>query len=288
MKVWTDDGVSAWSAWSPGKLVCSTSRIGRQGGSRRASRTGRGASARLPLPNEFVSCRAVRAGCTPRPRALRAVPERRTRRRRELTPGSTAYGSHLEVQTYNVTDQLVPGANGSPCGRRRVVPRAGPATPVRWTATGPGSRCSFSSRPISTTAPGRPSAPVRAGAARVHVVAADLIAGQREDLAPAAGRLDRPGFDDAGGPTPRSSRRTSRPGRLARAAGAPGRGAAPGRVRRLAPGRQVVDLGQNINGWVRLARPRPGRHRDHADARRGARRRAATSRPDHLQPASTS
>ena len=63
------------------------------------------------------------------------------------------------------------------------------------------------------------------------------------------------------------------------------------RCAELAPGRWVVDVGQNINGWVRLRAPRTGRHRDHADLRRVARRTTATSprstSPTRLDPTST-
>ena len=56
----------------------------------------------------------------------------------------------------------------------------------------------------------------------------------------------------------------------------------PASVTRLGAGRQVVDLGQNINGRVRLARPRPGRHR----ARPGCTARPST--PTATSPPSTS
>ena len=45
----------------------------------------------------------------------------------------------------------------------------------------------------------------------------------------------------------------------------------PRSVTRLSPTRQVVDLGQNITGWMHLGRSRPRRYRHHARARRGAR-----------------
>ena len=45
----------------------------------------------------------------------------------------------------------------------------------------------------------------------------------------------------------------------------------PVAVTRPRPDRQVVDLGQNINGWVRLARPRTGGDRRHPRPRRGPR-----------------
>ena len=55
--------------------------------------------------------------------------------------------------------------------------------------------------------------------------------------------------------------------------------------RRSRRGRWVVDVGQNINGWVRLRRTRPGRHRDHADVRRVARRgRRRHPGPRRLRP----
>ena len=82
--------------------------------------------------------------------------------------------------------------------------------------------------------------------------AADLMDGQRSGASGPRGRTRHPVhgglYDD---------RDAARPRR--RAAGAPGRELAPVAVtgsRRTT----VVDFGQNINGWVRLARPRSRRH----------------------------
>ena len=42
---------------------------------------------------------------------------------------------------------------------------------------------------------------------------------------------------------------------------------APVSVTRLGDGGQIVDLGQNINGWTRLRRPRAGRYHAHPHPR---------------------
>ena len=86
-----------------------------------------------------------------------------------------------------------------------------------------------------------------------EIVRADLIDGQGEDLRRRPDGWDRPGFDDRGwadapvvdedftalstSPAP-PTRRVEE--------------LRPVDVRRLPSGRHVVDLGQNINGWVRL------------------------------------
>ena len=209
------------------------------------------------------------------PRALRAVPERRSRRRPRAAPGSTSYGSHLDVQTFDVTDHLVPGANvlaavlsdgwwRGKVGFTREVDCYGTelALLVQLDADlDDGSRVTVGTGPGWTTSTG-------------EILRADLIDGQGEDLRLRPDGWDRPGFDDgdwsdAGVVEADFTVLSASPAPPVRRV----EELRPVAVRRLPSGYHVVDLGQNINGWVRLDRPRPGGHRGHPRPRRGARRR---------------
>lgn len=157
----------------------------------------------------------------------------------ELTPGFTDYDHRLQVQTYDVDDLLVDGMNrwdvvlshGWFRGRHGTSQRADNyGTTLAFlgqleagdvtVATGEGW--------MSTTGPIR---------------SADLMAGQVED--------HRHGLD---GWRPMLVVDHD----LARLAGSPAppvrrvEQIRPVAVRRVAPDRQVVDLGQNINGWLRV------------------------------------
>ena len=174
----------------------------------------------------------------------------------ELTPGFTAYRSHLEVQTYDVTELVQPGEHtlmatltdgwwrGSvgytredrcygdqlallaqlelvdTAGRRHVV-----ATDERWEATDRGP-----------------------------IVAADLMEGQRID--------QRVPFPPENGWCPAAVVGT--PDHRLTASPAPPTRATqvyrPVSVTRLDARRQIVDLGANINGWVRLSAAALGPH----------------------------
>ena len=196
----------------------------------------------------------------------------------ELTPGFTEYRDRLQVQTYDVTGLLRPGRERDRRDPvRRLVPRPGRASarprPVGDPARPSWPSCARLRRTARTAVAG--TGPRAGGARRSHVEAADLIAGQSVDLRRMARRLDasRASTTPAGTtwPSPTTATRGSStsPAPPVRAVQeldpvsvTPGRGAG-----------RSFDLGQNINGWVRLSDLGPGRHRDHPDARRGPRRR---------------
>jgi alpha-L-rhamnosidase len=186
----------------------------------------------------------------------------------ELAPGFTQYDKRLQVQAYDVTDLLSAGATEvtvllsdgwwrGQLGALRSADQWGDTTAFLgqfhvWyrdggtevTGTGP----SWESRPS-------------------HLLAADLIEGQRTDLRLAghdgAGR-DGAGRDSAGhngAGRDKGGWRPVRPAdhgfdRLTWSPAPPVRRVEelrPASVTRIGAGRQVIDLGQNINGWVRLS-----------------------------------
>jgi len=176
----------------------------------------------------------------------------------ELTPGYTAYRSRLAVQTHDVTALLRPGANviGAVLSdgwfRGQITSRL---TPDAF-----GTRTAFLAELHAVAEDG--SATVigtgpRWRSTTAEIVAADLMAGQRTDLRLAIPGWAEPGLDD------RTWHEASiahdglyaQPARLTVSPAPPVR-----RVQTLAPvaitvpkpGVQVVDFGQNINGWVRL------------------------------------
>jgi alpha-L-rhamnosidase len=172
----------------------------------------------------------------------------------ELTPGYTQYDERLQVQTYDVTGSVALGRNAF-----GVVLADGwfrGQTGVTRAADQWGTRLALlaqlhlshddGSVTVLGTGDGWRSA-------LGHVVAADLIAGEQWDLTRTQDGWASPGFDDSGwddvvvvdhgfaglvdSPAP-PVRRVEE--------------IVPVSVTRLPDGRQVVDLGQNINGWVRL------------------------------------
>lgn len=177
----------------------------------------------------------------------------------ELTPGFTSYSSNLQVQTYDVGELLVPGENvigavlsdgwfrGQTGGLRKAkfygdrvallaqLNVTGVDGSLTRTGTGPDWR--------STTG---------------SLLEADLIQGEAVDL-----RRHRPGWCTAAAAleewSPVAVRRYDMK-RLCCSPAPPIRRVQelrPVAVTRLGPDRHVVDLGQNINGWVRLSRLGP-------------------------------
>jgi alpha-L-rhamnosidase len=157
----------------------------------------------------------------------------------ELAPGFTAYDHNLQVQTYDVTDLLVPGTN-----TWEVVLSDGwfrGRTGFLQVPDGYGTELGFLGQlhvgdQVVGSGGGWESSP---GA----ITRADLMAGQSVDLrrTPDAWRPVRVVDHDL-------SNLTSSPAPPARRV----QELRPVAVTRPAPDRQVVDLGQNVNGWVRL------------------------------------
>ena len=174
----------------------------------------------------------------------------------ELTPGFTQYDARLQVQTFDVTASL----------SRRAATRSASS----WPTAGSAARSASPGRPTS----GGPELALLAQLHLVHDDGAVTVVGtgpgwrssrrarrrRRPDRGravgphPAAARLGRARLRRRGlGRRRRRRARLRRPGRLAGAAGAPGRGDRPAcRSPGSTTGAQIVDLGQNINGWVRL------------------------------------
>ncbi|GAA4302314.1 glycoside hydrolase family 78 protein [Klenkia terrae] len=171
----------------------------------------------------------------------------------ELTPGYTQYDARLQVQTHDV-GPLAPGrhalavvlADGwfrGQVGITRATDQWGDRTALL-------AQLHLIAADGSTVVVGT-GADWRSSVG--HVVAADLIAGERWDLTRRPAGWDAPGFDDTGwdavavvdhgyaglvdSPAP-PVRRVEE--------------LVPRSVTRLASGADVVDLGQNINGWLRL------------------------------------
>ena len=157
----------------------------------------------------------------------------------ELAPGFTSYPTTLHVQTYDVTDLLVGGEN-----RWEVVLSDGwwrGRTGFFQATDGYGAALAFLGQlhaddTIVVTGPEWESAtgPIRS---------ADLMAGQREDhrTEPSGWRAVTVAEYDLGNLAASPAPPTRRVQDLR-----------PASVTRLQPDRQVVDLGQNINGWLRL------------------------------------
>ncbi|WP_433797622.1 family 78 glycoside hydrolase catalytic domain [Actinoplanes sp. CA-252034] len=163
----------------------------------------------------------------------------------ELTPGYTEYASRTQVATYDVTDRLTPGshelgallADGwyrGQVGMLRARDQWGDTT--AFLAQLHVSYRDGTTEIFGTNADWRWSPS--------HILAADLIEGQIEDRRIAIGEEEKVTVVDRGyehlvcSPAP-----PVRPVEEIR----------PVEVTEVAPGRHVVDLGQNINGRIRLS-----------------------------------
>ncbi|MFI6035960.1 family 78 glycoside hydrolase catalytic domain [Streptomyces sp. NPDC051315] len=177
----------------------------------------------------------------------------------ELTPGFTAYRSRLQVQTYDVTGLLTSGDNalGAVLSDGWFRGRHGFAR----AADGFGTRTALLAQ-LVVTHPDGTTTTIRTGpdwrTTESAVTAADLMDGQETDLRAHDPRWATPGFDDSrwdkaqtadGGLYADFTRLTSTPAPPVRRV----EEIRPVAVTEPCPGRHVVDLGQNINGWIRLS-----------------------------------
>jgi alpha-L-rhamnosidase len=173
----------------------------------------------------------------------------------ELAPGFTQYRARLQVQTHDITAAIRQGRNAlgviladgwyrGLIGYFRVSDQWGerPALLMQLRLT----HADGTVRVLGTGPDWR--------GAQGHVLAADLIAGERWDLRRLPRGWSNAGFDgSAWSPVAIDPRGFDE---LVDSPAPPVRRVqelTPVSVRRLDEHRQVVDLGQNINGWVRLA-----------------------------------
>jgi alpha-L-rhamnosidase len=203
----------------------------------------------------------------------------------ELTPGYTQYRSRLQVQTYDVTGLVREGGNAlgviladgwfrGQTGALRAADQWGSRVAVLAQLH---LHLAGGQRLTAGTGPGWRSTPGQ-------VTAADLIAGERVDLRREQVGWTAPGFDDRGW-----SEAVPAPHGYATLVDSPAppvrrvEEIVPVAVTQPLPGRQVVDLGQNINGWVRLDRLGPAgtrivlTHGEHLDG-------SGDVTTDHLRP----
>ena len=177
----------------------------------------------------------------------------------ELTPGYTSYPTVLQVQTFDVTDLLVPGANA-----------LGAVLSDGWYRgqTGADRRAAVYGDTVALLAQlhvlDAAGATIRAGtdehwvASTGAITAADLIQGQAVDLRLGVPSWCRPG-PTTGDWRPAAVRDHSLV-RLCSSPSPPVRRVTelrPVAITHPRPGRQVVDFGQNISGWVRLTKLGP-------------------------------
>jgi len=175
----------------------------------------------------------------------------------QLTPGSTSYNTTLQVQAHDVTGLLHEGSNTvravltdgwyrGTFGYTRDADLYGPRTAFLAQLeleleSGAGRQVigTDSSWLVSAT----------------EILSADLMAGQRVDF-----RMHDAGSAPPAGMAPGVRPAVVRPGSFTQLAGplAPPtrvtRELVPVSITRLPNGRQVVDFGQNIHGWVRLTK----------------------------------
>jgi len=194
----------------------------------------------------------------------------------ELAPGYTQYRDRVQYQSYDVTPLLRPGPNvvavlladgwyRGQVGIPRAADQFGTDTALRLQLESPHSPDRADWTVVAGTDTSWRSAPS-------HVLVADLIGGQQEDRRLVEPDLHDPDHDD-------STWHPVVPRRVAVAIVSPV-APPPRRVEQLRPvsvtrgpnGAQIVDLGQNINGWVRLDDLGPAgttltlRHGEHLDA----------------------
>jgi alpha-L-rhamnosidase len=169
----------------------------------------------------------------------------------ELAPGWTQYAVRVPMQSYDVSALLRPGPNTvavlladgwyrGKVGAPRAADQYGASTALRLQVETDG-------RVLAATSVSWLTAPS-------HVVAADLVAGQHEDRRLVEPRVHDPAWMPVGW-APAVPREVDVA--IVQTIAPPVRrteSLRPVRVERRPDGSQLVDLGQNINGWIRLSR----------------------------------
>jgi alpha-L-rhamnosidase len=172
----------------------------------------------------------------------------------ELLPGFTAYRKRLEVHAFDVTDQIVPGDNALGALLSDGWWRGQHSSARRTDSYG--STTGLLAELHLELASGAVMVVATDGSWRStpsHILAADIIAGEVHDLRRRVVDWCKAGVDRASWDPVRLANYDN--GRLSLPLGPPCRRVEelkPVAIRELQPGRHVVDLGQNINGWVRL------------------------------------
>jgi alpha-L-rhamnosidase len=165
----------------------------------------------------------------------------------ELTPGFTAYRSRVQVQTYDVSALLNEGEHEL----RAVLSDGWYRGKVGFTREHDvfGDRLALLAQ---VEVDGEPVAVTDGDwtCASSSIVAADLIDGESVDQRLRDDVLEWRPVDVVDGDLAALCASPAPPVRRVEQL-------RPRSVRELAPGRHVVDLGQNINGWVRMADPGP-------------------------------
>ncbi|CAH0299737.1 hypothetical protein SRABI26_04497 [Arthrobacter sp. Bi26] len=163
----------------------------------------------------------------------------------QLTPGSTSYHSTLQVQTCNIAALLRPGANTV----RAVLTDGWYRGTFGYTRDADmyGTQTAFLAQ-LELESGGERTVIGTDDSWHVsatEIVSADLMAGQRVDLRRRHQGAGRAVLRNGGGATLTGP--VAPPTRIVEEL-------SPVAIRRLANGNQIVDLGQNINGWIRLSR----------------------------------
>ena len=182
----------------------------------------------------------------------------------ELAPGYTQYLARVQYQAYDVTPLVAPGrrvlavllADGwyrGQVGMPRAADQYGDDVALRAQFE---VRTPQGWQVVAATGPGWHVVPS-------HIIAADLIGGQREDRRRLDPAVHDPAIDDTAFDDRSWSRAVARDVDVAvvRSIAPPVRRVQqirPATVRPVRDGNAfVVDFGQNVNGWVRLARTGP-------------------------------
>ncbi|CAN7168091.1 family 78 glycoside hydrolase catalytic domain [Arthrobacter sp. LjRoot78] len=166
----------------------------------------------------------------------------------QLTPGSTSYHTTLQVQTFDIAHLLRPGSNTA----RAVLTDGWFRGSFGFTRDADlyGTQTAFLAQLEIESGGGRTVIGTDGSwlVSATEILSADLMEGQRVDLRTATvqGEAARPAvlregsFSTLTGPVAPPTRVVEE--------------LVPVSITRLGGGNQIVDLGQNINGWVRLSR----------------------------------